>query len=62
MSGAPGARRAAALVVVRVEQLLAGAAVEAEHAAAALLRGQLAGRAAVCPPRTGVLLIRTLQQ
>jgi len=52
---APGAERAAALVAVRIVQLLAGAAVEAEQSAAALSGQQLARRAAVSLPHGGVL-------
>lgn len=52
---APGAERAAALVAVRIVQLLAGAAVEAEQPAAALSGQQLARRAAVSLPHGGVL-------
>lgn len=50
---APGAERA--LVAVRIVQLLAGAAVEAEQSAAALSGQQLARRAAVSLPHGGVL-------
>lgn len=52
---APGAEQAAALVAVRIVQLLAGAAVEAEQPAAALSGQQLARRAAVSLPHSGVL-------